>query len=63
MTTLIIAFAIAPANAAKKSEYSFSSKRLSASQKLRLTLRNFAALFVVNDLIKRIPVILHSGTV
>jgi len=44
MTKLIIAFAIALANAAKTSEFCLSSKRLSASQKLRLTLRNFVAL-------------------
>jgi hypothetical protein len=63
MTKLIIAFAIALANAAKRSEFCLSSKRLSASQKLRLALRNFAALFVVDDLIKRNPVTLHTETV
>lgn len=63
MMKLIIAFAISPANAAKKSEFSLSSKRLSASQKLRLTLRNFAALFVVDDPIKKNHVTLHTGTV
>jgi hypothetical protein len=52
MTKLIVAFAIVPAKAAKKSEFSLSSKLLSASQKFRLTVRNFAALFVVDDLIK-----------
>ena len=44
MAKLIIAFAIAPSKAAKKSEFSLSPKRLSASQKLPLTLRHFAAL-------------------
>jgi hypothetical protein len=63
MTKLIIAFAIAPANAAERSEFSLSSKRLSASQKLRLVLRNFAALFVADGRITRNPVILHTGTV
>jgi len=63
MTKLIIAFATALANAAKRSEFCLSSKLLSDSQKLRLTLRNFAALFVVYDLIKRNPVTLHTGTV
>lgn len=64
MTKLIIAFAIATANAAKKSEFCLSCKRLSAYQKLRLTLRNFAALSVVDELIKRNPVTvtLHSVT-
>ena len=63
MTKLIVAFAIAPTNAAKNREFSSSSNRLSASEKLRLTLRNFAALVVVDDLMKRKPVILHTGTV
>jgi len=63
LTKLIIALAIAPANAAKESEFSLSSKRLSASQKCGLTLRIFAALFVVDGFIKRNPVTLHTGTV
>jgi hypothetical protein len=60
---LIFALEIAAANAAKESEFSLSFKRLSASQKCGLTLRNFAALFVVDGLIKRNPVIVHTGTV